>query len=168
MARPTRRSELELIKLTARYLESTKPQSCKNYRVLAQEPLFRGMCFGLKEQLGITPDEIEKEVCETVLSITTSPPIAEAPAQPAGSPGQLPTVKYDRLLSYMHKFRPEEVEKLPPDLRPKAWQLWIAQQLGKSRGREVEFDDVMHKSMEWANELVIRDAQQAAASGDDA
>jgi hypothetical protein len=165
--RPTHRSELELIKLTARYLESTKPQSCKNYRVLAQEPLFRGMCFGLKEQLGITPEEIEKEVCQNVLNITTPPPIAQPPIQRPDSPGHSRTVKYDRLLSYMHKFRPEQVEKLPPDLRPKAWQLWIARQLGGCRGRATEFDEIMRKSMERVNELVLKDPQQVAASGDD-
>jgi hypothetical protein len=68
----------------------------------------------------------------------------------------------------MHKFRPDEVEKLPPDLRPKAWQLWIAQQLGASRGREVQFDEIIHKSIGRANELVLKDAQRATASGDDA
>jgi hypothetical protein len=159
---------MELIKLTARYLESTKPQSCRSYRVLAHEPLFRGMCFGLNEQLGITPEEIEKEVCQNVLSITSPLPLSQSPVQQPASPGQLRTIKYDRLLSYMHKFRPDEVEKLPPDLRPKAWQLWIAQQLGASRGRAVQFDEIIHKSIERANELVLKDAQRATASGEDA
>jgi hypothetical protein len=51
--------------------------------------------------------------------------------------------------------------------RSRAWQFWIVQQFSGARGRAIEFDGLIHKSIGWANKLVLKDAQQAVPSGDD-
>jgi hypothetical protein len=153
-----RSEQFELVKLTARYLQETKPQCCKNYRVLMQEPLFRGINYGLSE-LGITPEEIEQEICQNILKITLptslspSHSISQQPAKPS-------VAQYDRYLPHLTKFRPEKVKGLPADVRSSVWQLWIAQQIGAALVREREFDQIMRESMTRANEKVLKEAKQ--------
>lgn len=150
----SRANQLELISLTTNFLKTTKPQSCKNYRILSQEPLFRGICYGAA-QFNITPEEIEQEVSKLLKPNT---PLSKYRAETSYDDKQLSVenAHIDEILPYILKFKPDEISRLPIDLQKRILNQWIVFQKGFTKARQNEFDKVFGHAMKIMNLRLIK------------
>ncbi|OHT15405.1 hypothetical protein TRFO_14173 [Tritrichomonas foetus] len=154
--------QLELINLTTNFLRTTKPQSCKNYRILSQEPLFRGICYGAS-QFNLSPEEIEQEVSK----------LLKFDAQPSSKYSRVENMQFDdkrqniensridEILPYILKFKPEEINRLPIDLQKRIINQWIVYQKGFTKARQIEFDKAYGKAMSIVNNKVLKSVSEA-------
>ena len=124
----SRANQLELISLTTNFLKATKPESCKNYRILSQEPLFRGICYG-SAQYNITPEEIEQEVSK-ILKFNTSLSKYKAETSYDDKHLSVDNARIDEILPYIIKFKPDEISRLPIDLQKRILNQWVIFQKG--------------------------------------
>lgn len=142
----TRENEMKMLRLTARYLKENNPENCKDYRKFAQEPLFRGMCYGL-ERFGITSEDIEQDICEHVLKIQRPKPLT--------GDGEKHAVRKTNLNGLYGKIArpvPEDIAKMQPEAKIKFIQMWVEYELGILEGTKRKFDETFCATMKATND----------------
>lgn len=150
----SRANQLELISLTTNFLKATKPESCKNYRILSQEPLFRGICYG-STQYNITPEEIEQEVSK-ILKFNTSLSKYRAETSYDDKHLSVDNARIDEILPYIIKFKPDEISRLPIDLQKRILNQWVIFQKGFTKTRQKEFDNAYGNAMKIINMRLLK------------
>ena len=151
-----KKDEMTLLKVTARYIKVIHPEKCNDFRVLARDPLFRGMTYGV-EQFGITQEDIEKEICEEVLKIER-PKKESANHGPAPVRAPTPKTRVDSLFKHVFKPNADEIARLPPDQKAKVIEMWASYQLGLSEGYRMKFYSTYSGIMDSINRQVIEGA----------
>jgi hypothetical protein len=149
-------AELKLIKLAAAHLATRKENPIKNYRLMTQEPLFRGMCYGA-DQLGITPDVIEREICQELGITPPSKTVVTGWNQGGESPvtANAVSVNYDQLKPHLARFKPDEIVKLPMETRVRVLNSWISYELGSCRKRQQDLDAEYCRTMDLINRRYV-------------
>lgn len=155
----SRANQLELISLATNLLKATKPKSCKNYRILSQEPLFRGICYGAT-QLNINPEEIEQEVSK-LLKFNTSLSKYRTETSYDDKHLSVENAHIDEILPYIIKFKPDEISRLPIDLQKRILNQWIIFQKGITQARQNEFDKIYGNAMKILNLRLIRSVSES-------
>jgi hypothetical protein len=150
------RGELPLVKQAVRFLMQYKPSACRTYEDLAEDPLFRGIVDGLDPRDGITDAEIQREVFQVLPQLRT--------AEQAVDDAEDSVAQHDAYMRLLHKFSPDETERLSARAQVKVWQMWVALQLGSLEWRTRDFDGTHARSMLAANARAAR-AEAARADG---
>ena len=157
-------NKLELIRMAACYLRDTKSTSCKNFRILSQDPLFRGICYG-SNKMNISPEEVEQEVSKILKFDTSlnkyktdnSKSFASAPAEATAA------VHIDGIMRQIMKFNPDEVSRLPIEVQKKIMNQWVIFEKGVIQARQMEFDSAYGEAMKTVNTKVLKKVSAALA-----
>lgn len=154
----TRAQQLELINLATQYLAKNKPTSVRDYRMLKNESIFKGICYGMHKN-GLTDADIEKEVCSVLKLTPMSQQKAEGVNRVKESIKYPELAQYDGIQQYIFNFKPEEIHKLPRDKGIKVLKSWLLIQKGANKRRMNDFDAAYFEAMKSINMHVLQNAK---------
>jgi hypothetical protein len=168
--------EINVMILALQWLKKHRPDSCKSYESVCQDPLFKAIKCDLLGRYGITEAILKKHVDKQLHvshSITLEPPrpiIIEAPLLTMTEPPRTAIAEpistqenYDELLVDPMGPEAKRIACLPSETQKKIWGFWVAKTRGLALRRAASFNRVWGNTMELMNEELVTFANANAS-----